>query len=87
MEIKINTKFNLKENVFFIDNNKIKHAYIRRISIDADIVMTSTMELRIRPQTTYFLREDNWLGNKMLDKKEEELFATIEELIEHIKNK
>lgn len=80
MEIKIETKFNLEENVFYIESKKIKHAYITRIDINVDVVRTPTDKLRIMERATYYFYEDNNSGNPIISKGEYELFATKEEL-------
>ncbi len=80
MEIKIETKFNLEENVFYIEDKKIKHAYITRIDINVDVVRTPTYKLRIMQRATYYFKEDNNIGNPIISKDEHELFATKKEL-------
>lgn len=80
MEIKIDTKFNLEENVFYIEDKKIKHAYITRIDINVNVVRTPTNKLRIMQRATYDFLEDNNIGKPIITKDEYELFATKEEL-------
>lgn len=81
MEIKIETKFNLEENVFYIEDKKIKHAYITRIDINVDLIRaTNTDNLRIMTRATYYFYEDNDIGKPIISKNEYELFATKEEL-------
>lgn len=86
MEIKIETKFNLEENVFFIEENKIKHAYIKEINITSRITKNRFQEAVFSHTVSYGLRRYYSINSKLLEKSEEELFATKEELIEHIKN-
>lgn len=86
MEIKIETKFNLEENVFFIEGNKIQNAYIKEIKIKSIIFRSIYQKAVLRHTVSYGLRRYNSINSKLLEKSEEELFVTIEELIEHIKN-
>ncbi|MBR2492642.1 MAG: hypothetical protein IKB64_04155, partial [Paludibacteraceae bacterium] len=86
MEIKIETKFNLEENVFFIEENKIKHAYIKEINITSRIVRSSFYGFGVGNKILYTLKESGYIKTKYITKVESELFATKEELIEHIKN-
>lgn len=86
MDIKIESKFNLEENVFFIEENRIRHAYIKEINITSRIIRDPFYSVKVRYQILYTLKGSCYINCKYITKVESELFATKEELIEHIKN-
>lgn len=86
MEIKIEPKFNLEENVFFIEENKIKRAYIKEINITSRIVRDPFYSVGVRHKILYTLKRSLYINSEYITKVESELFVTKEELIEHIKN-
>lgn len=83
MEIKIEPKFNLEENVFFIEENKIKHAYIREINITSRIIRDPFYGVGVRHKILYTLKSC-YINSKYITKVESELFATKEELIKNL---
>lgn len=83
MEIKIEPKFNLEENVFFIEENKIKHAYIKEINITSRIIRDPFYGVGVRHKILYTLKSF-YINNKDITKVESELFATKEELIKNL---
>ena len=81
MEIKIETKYNLEENVFFIEGNHIKHAYIKEVNITTRITRINRFQKAVFSHTvSYGLIRYYSINSKLLKKSEEELFATKEEL-------
>lgn len=80
MEIKIETKYNLEENVFFIEGNHIKNAYIKEVNITSRITRGSFQKAVFSHTVSYGLRRYYNINSKLLEKSEEELFATKEEL-------
>lgn len=81
MEIKIETKFNLEENVFFIEENKIKHAYIKEINITSRVYREAFYGFAVGHYILYTLKESGYINIKYIKKAESELFATKEELL------
>lgn len=84
MEIKIDTKFNLEENVFFIEGNKIQQAYIKEVNITSRITRNTFQKAVFSHTVSYGLRRYYSIDSKLLKKSEKELFATKEELIKSI---
>lgn len=84
MEFKIEPKFNLEENVFFIEENKIKHAYIREINITSRVIRDPFYGVGVRHKILYTLKKNFYINNKDITKVESELFATKEELIKNL---
>lgn len=75
---KFETKLNVGDSAYYIENNKIKEGEVEKINItisyDVYYVTTST-------EVSYTLKD----GEKKTIK-EEDIFPTIEELLEHLKH-
>lgn len=69
---------------FFIEGNKIQHAYIKEVNITSIITRNRFQEAVFSHTVSYGLRRYYSINSKLLKKSEEELFATKEELIKSI---
>ena len=84
MEIK--TKFNLRDFVFYIDNGEIKQGIvekIERVAVSDPYVYKETVKYCEVHYTTYKVSAIGF--RKKLKLYEAQIFATQEELLEHLK--
>ena len=84
MEIK--TKFNLRDFVFYIDNGEIKQGIvekIERVAVSDPYVYKETVKYCEVHYTTYKVSAVGF--RKKLKLYESQIFATQEELLEHLK--
>ena len=80
MEIKINTKFNIGDEVYYIKRGKICCAQVCHIHA------TFIKDEKEYSDTTYRLRSPMGNATYLEDFVEKRLFATKEELLNHIHN-